>query len=360
MAMRYLFRTSYQQDLRLWQHRGDLFWYGLLGIGLLAIPVVMSEFYVGELSGVFIFAIAGVGLMLLTGYTGLVNLGHAAFLGIGAYTNAVLLHAGVPFIITLPAAGLFAAIAGVAIGIPTLRMSGLYLAIATLAFGGIVGTVLQKWDAVTGGFDGFAVPNPSIFGLTIETVRGVYYLSLVVLVFALWISGNVLRTPVGRAMVAIRDSEISAQSMGINLALYKTIAFAISAGITGLAGALFAHYVRFLAPDSFDILLSIQFVTIVFVGGLGSLHGAIYGALFVRLLPQAIAIVRDDLPWGIGRMPGLEPSLFGLILVLCILFEPAGIYGRWVKIKRWFREYPLHRRAARRRQKSYARSERLR
>jgi branched-chain amino acid transport system permease protein len=358
--MRTLFRTSYKQDLRLWRHNGDLFWYGLLGVALLLIPVTLGEFYVGEMGGVFIFAIAGVGLMLLTGYTGLVNLGHAAFLGIGAYTNAILLHAGVPFIVTLPAAGVMAAIAGVAIGIPTLRMSGLYLAIATLAFGAIVGTVLQKWDSVTGGFDGFAVPTPSIFGWPIEGATGVYYLSLAVLVFVLWVSANVLRSPLGRAMVAIRDSEISAQSMGINLALYKTVAFAISAGMTGLAGALFAHYVRFLAPDSFDILLSIQFVTIVFVGGLGSLHGAIFGALFVRLLPQAIAIVRDDLPFGIGRMPGLEPSLFGLILVLCILFEPAGIYGRWLKTKRWFQEYPLHRRAAKRRQKTYARSERLR
>jgi len=139
-----------------------------------------------------------------------------------------------------------------------------------------------------------------------------------------------------------------------------TIAFAISAGMTGLAGALFAHYVRFLAPDAFDILLSIQFVTIVFVGGLGSLRGAIFGALFVRLLPQAIAIVRDDLPFGIGRMPGLEPSLFGLILVLVILFEPAGINGRWLKIRQWFDEFPLHRAMAFRRQKTYARSERLR
>jgi branched-chain amino acid transport system permease protein len=358
--MRHVFKTSYRQDMALWRHSGDLLWCGLLAVLLLAIPLLLGEFYVGELGGVFIFAIAGVGLMLLTGYTGLVNLGQAAFLGIGAYTNAVLLHAGVPFVITLPAAGLVSALAGAAIGIPTMRMTGFYLAIATLAFGAIIGTVFQKWTAVTGGFDGFAVPTPSILGVPIEGATGVYYLSLVVLVFTLWLAANVLRSPLGRAMVAIRDSEISAQSMGINLALYKTIAFAISAGITGLAGALFGHYVRYLAPDAFDVLLSIQFVTIVLVGGLGSLHGAIYGALFVRLLPQAIAIVRDDLPFGIGRMPGLEPSLFGLILVLCILFEPGGIYGRWLKVKHYFQAFPLHRRTAFRRQKSYTRSERLR
>ena len=230
-------------------------------------------------------------------------------------------------------------------------MSGLYLAIATLAFGSIVGTVFQKWDAVTGGFDGFAVPTPDIFGIPIESANGIYYLSLAVLVIVLWLSANLLRTPLGRAMVAIRDSEISAQSMGIHLARYKTFAFAISAFITGLAGALFAHYVRFLAPDAFDVLLSVQFVTIVFVGGLGSLHGVIFGALFVRLLPQFIAIIRDDLPFGIGRMPGLEPSLFGLVLVLVILFEPGGIYGRWIKIKHWFQAYPLKRRTGFRRQK---------
>ena len=358
--MRYLFKTRYRQDLSIWRHAGDLLWYGLLLLVLLVLPKVMGEFYIGELAGVFIFAIAGVGLMLLIGFTGLVSLGHAAFLGIGAYTNAVLLAQGVPFLLTLPAAGLLAAFAGVLIGIPTLRMSGLYLAIATLAFGSIVGTVFQKWTAVTGGFDGFPVPTPTILGYAIEGATATYYLALVVLVFVLWVSLNLLRAPIGRAMVAIRDSEISAQSMGINLAMYKTIAFATSAGMTGLAGALFAHYVRYLAPDSFDILLSISFVTIVFVGGLGSLRGAIFGALFVRLLPQAIAIVRDDLPFGIGRMPGLEPSLFGLILVLVILFEPGGINGRWIKLKHWFQEFPLHRAMSFRRQKTYARSERLR
>lgn len=353
-------KTSYRQDISLFADRNRVFWYGLLVVALLVAPGVVGEFYIGELGGVFIFAIAGVGLMLLTGYTGLVNLGQAAFLGIGAYTNAVLMTKGVPFIVTLPLSGLAAALAGVLLAIPTMRMTGFYLAIATLAFGSIVGTVFQKWTAVTGGFDGFAVPTPSIFGFAIEGATGVYYLSLVVLIFALWFSINILRSPVGRAMVAIRDSEISAQSMGINLSLYKTISFAISAGITGLAGALFAHYVRFLAPDSFDILLSIQFVTIIFVGGLGSLHGAIFGALFVRLLPQVIAIVRDDLPFGLGRLPGLEPSLFGLVLVLVILFEPLGMYGRWLKIKAYFKNFPLHRRSSMRRQKAYARSERLR
>lgn len=353
-------KTDYTQDLVLARKRSSLFWYGLLLAALLLVPHSLSEFYVGEMSFVFIYAIAGVGLMLLTGYTGLVSLGHAAFLGIGAYANAILLSEGLPFAVTLPAAGLITAFAGVVIGIPTLRMSGLYLAIATLAFGSIIGLVAEKWSSLTGGFDGFPVPHPTVLGLVIEAPTGVYYLALGVLVLVVLVAMNILRSPLGRAMVAIRDSEISAQSMGINLAFYKTVTFAISAGITGLAGALFGLYVRHLAPDSFGVLLSIQLVTIVFIGGLGSLHGAIFGAVFVAQLPQVIAIVRDDLPFGLGAMPGLEPSLFGLILVLVIMFEPTGMHGRWLKLKRWCTEFPLHKRAAFRRQKSYARSERLR
>ncbi|HVC58952.1 MAG TPA: branched-chain amino acid ABC transporter permease [Acetobacteraceae bacterium] len=356
--MRTLFKTGYRQDLRIWRHPGDILWYGLLGLVLLALPRLLGEFYIGELGAVYIFAIAGVGLMLLTGYTGLVNLGHAAFLGIGAYTNAVLLTAGWPYLLTLPASALLAAIAGVAIGIPTLRMSGLYLAIATLAFGQIVASVLEKWDSVTHGFNGLPVPIPEIFGFPIQGATGVYYTALVLLVAVLWIAANILRTPFGRALVAIRDSEVSARSMGINVALYKTIAFAVAAAMTGLAGALFAQYVNFLAPDSFDVLLSVQFLTIVFVGGIGSLQGVIYGALFVRLLPQGIALVRDDLPGHIGHLPGLEPSLFGLFLVLTILFQPTGIYGGWLRAKAWFQDFPLHRASGFRRQRTYARSER--
>src|SRR3954469_13792807 len=358
--MRYLFKNDYRQDLSIWRHRGDLFWYGLLVIVLLLTPFMLGEFYIGELGGVYVFAVAGVGMMLLAGYTGLISLGNAAFLGIGAYTEAILLAHGVPLLVTLPAAGLLTGLFGILIGLPTLRMSGLYLAIATLAFGSIVGTVFQKWDAVTGGFDGFPVPTPEIFGVAIEGATGIYYLSLVVLVIVLWLSANLLRTPLGRALVAIRDSEISAQSMGIHLARYKTFAFGISAFITGLAGALFAHYVRFLAPDAFDVLLSVQFVTIVFVGGLGSLHGVIFGALCVRLLPHFTAITRAALPFGIGRLPGLEPSLFGLVLVLVILFQPGGLNGMWLKSKVWFQAFPFKRQTGFRRQKSYAKSERLR
>ena len=353
-----LFRTSYKQDLSLFPH--GVAWHIALLAVVLLLPLVVGEFYVGELAGVFIYAIAGVGVMIMLGYTGLISLGHAALLGIGAYTNAVLLSYGLPFALSLPIAGLLTGMVGVAIALPTLRMSGLYFAIATLAFGSIVVAVFSKWDSVTGGFDGFPVPPTSILGLNLGTSLGIYYVALFVLILSIWITANILRSPLGRALVAIRDSEISAQSMGINLALYKTISFAVSAFLTGLAGALFAHYVRYLAPDSFDILLSIQLVMMVIVGGLGSIQGAVFGALFIRLLPQGIALVRDDLPFNIGHVPGLEPALFGVILVLVILFEPAGINGRWFRIKAWLEDFPLHRQSTSRRQRTYTKTERLR
>lgn len=358
--MRFQFKTRYEQDIDLFRDNVDKFWYGALAIALLAAPLLLHEFWVGELSYVFILAIAGVGLMVLTGYTGLVSLGHAAFLGIGAYTHAVLLKMGLPLIVTVPAATLLSAFFGALIGFPALRLTGVYLAIATLAFAFIVEQALSRWDSVTGGFAGFAVPRPEIFGITLTDTIPFYFVCLAFLVFAIWATLNVLRSPVGRAFVAIRDSEIAAQSMGVNLAAYKTLAFAMSAGLTGLAGTLFAHKISFLAPDAFNIILSIQLLLMVVVGGLGSIHGAIFGALFVGALPQMIAIIRDFLPASIARQPGLEPGIFGMILVLFILFEPLGIYGRWRKIKLYFSLFPLYKRATFKRQKSYTKSERFR
>ncbi|MGH7210057.1 MAG: ABC transporter permease [Acetobacteraceae bacterium] len=338
-------------------------WMALAGAAVLLVLLPWGLRTSGLMSSVIItgiFFLSAIGLDVLMGFGGQISLCQAGFMAIGGYVASVLaVQYGVPPLLGTLAAVVVSLLCAVILASVTMRLRGLYLAIATLAFGQIVATVLEKWDSVTHGFDGMPVPIPSIFGVQIQGATGVYYAALVVLVFSLWVACNILRTPLGRALVAIRDSEISAQSMGINLALYKTISFAVAAFLTGLAGALFAHYVNFLAPDSFDILLSIQFLTIVFVGGIGSLHGVIFGALFVRLLPQAIAIARDYLPSKLAHLPGLEPSVFGLILVLVILFEPAGIYGRWLKTKAYFQAFPMHRRSAFRRQRTYTRSERV-
>ncbi|MFT5138993.1 MAG: branched-chain amino acid transport system permease protein [Lysobacterales bacterium] len=358
--MRFIFKTRYGQDLDLFKHNGQRFWYAVLLAALLAAPSMMDSFYLGELSYVFIYAIAGIGLMLLVGYTGLVSLGHAAFLAIGAYTHAYLLSRGWPLPLSLIAASMLSAAAGAAIGRPALRMTGIYLAIATLAFAVIVEQVIAHWDSVTGGYRGMSVPSAKLFGVDLGSAVPFYFLCLAVLLICLLIALNLLRSPAGRAMIAVRDSEISAQSMGINLARTKTVAFALSAGFTGLAGGLFAHKLSYLTPDAFTLLLSIQLLLMVVVGGLGSLHGVLFGAIFIGLLPQGIAIMRDELPSAISQIPGLEPGIFGLILVLFLIYEPQGIYGRWRKIRQYFEEFPLYRKATHKRQKAYLRTDRIR
>jgi branched-chain amino acid transport system permease protein len=363
--MRFVFKTSYAQELGLFRDNVQRNWYVALFAALLVLPRVVPD-YVGDISLVFIYGLCGLSLMVLAGYTGLVSLGHAAFLGVGAYAHVYFVHdVGLPWIVSVALASVLTAAVGVLVGLPALRMTGVYLTIATLAFALIIQEVFSRWDRVTGGLKGKPVDKPVLFGVSFAHDVAFYFLCLAFLIGALWLTANLLKAPTGRAWVAIRDSEIAAQSMGVNLALYKTMAFAYSAALMGLAGALFAHKIGFLAPDIFSVLLSIQLLLMVVVGGLGSLHGAVYGAVFVAILPVLISQARDSVPaWqGLDRFvkqPGLEPGLFGLILVLFILFEPLGIYGRWVKIKIYFSLFPLYKRATFRRQKTYMRSERLR
>jgi branched-chain amino acid transport system permease protein len=322
-------------------------------------PLVLDRFYLGELALVFIYAIAGIGLMLLVGYTGLVSLGHAAFLAIGAYAQAWLLQRGLPFPLALLGAAALTAAIGAAVALPATRMTGIYLAVATLAFAVIVEQVLVHWVSVTGGFRGMAVPRAGFLGVDLGSPAAFYWLCLGLLIVCLILALNLLRSPSGRAMTAVRDSELSAESMGIHLVRTKTLAFRSPPASRDLAGALFAHKIGYLAPDAFTLQLSILLLLMVVVGGLGSMHGVIYGALFIGLLPQLLAVVRDWVPPEIGQLPGLEPGVFGLILVLMLIYEPLGIYGRWCKVRAYFDGFPLYRRATYKRQKQYLRTERL-
>jgi branched-chain amino acid transport system permease protein len=358
--MRFIFKTSYDQDIRLLQHGGQRFWYGLLALALLAAPAFVSEYYLSQLTFICIYGIVGVGLMLLTGYTGQVSLGHAAFLAVGAYTEAVLQAHGVPFGVSLAAAAVLAGIAGIVIGLPALRLTGIYLVIATMAFGFIVQEGLTRWESVTRGNRGITLRSIDLFGIRVDEEWELYYLALAVLTLVVLGVLNLLRAPTGRAFVAIRDSEISAQSMGIHLARYKTASFALSAAITGLAGALYAHKLQFISPEQFGIIVSIELAMMIFIGGIGSLHGAVFGAIFIIALPQLIAVAKDVLPAAIAHQTGLEPTIFGLFLVLVIVFEPLGIYGRWLKVRHYLETFPLYKQDMFRRQKAFMRSERLR
>lgn len=357
--MRFLFKTDYDQDIRLFQHGGQMFWYGLLAVVLIAAPLLVSEYVLSQMQFVCIYAIVGLGLMLLVGYTGQISLGHAAFLAVGAYTEALLQSKGVPFVLSISCAALFAAAIGVIVGLPALRLKGIYLAIATLAFNVIVEEIITRWDAVTGGSRGMHLKAVQLFGYPLTSDASFYYLCLALTALACLALINILRSPTGRAFVAIRDSEISASCMGVNLAKYKTMSFALSAALTGVGGALYAHKVAYITPEQFTLLTSIELVTIVIIGGIGSLHGAVLGAAFIIVLPQLISMAKDFLPEG-APAAGVQSVVFGLILIVFIIFEPLGLYGRWIKIRTYFQIFPFYRRGTFQRQRAYLKSERLR
>jgi branched-chain amino acid transport system permease protein len=249
---------------------------------------------------------------------------------------------------------------GIVVGLPALRVRGIYLAIATMAFGFIVEEVITRWEHVTGGNSGLQVAAPEILGFKFTSTASIYYLCLAFAIATTLFVLNLLRSPTGRAFVAIRDSEISAQSMGISLARYKTTAFAISAFLTGVAGALYAHQIRFITPEQFTIFQSIELLLMIVIGGLGSIHGAFFGAAFVIALPQLISGVTAFLPESIASATGLRPVVFGLVMILIVLAEPLGIYGRWLKVRTYLQSFPFYRRGMFRRQKAFQKSERLR
>ncbi|MBI2769718.1 MAG: branched-chain amino acid ABC transporter permease [Burkholderiales bacterium] len=358
--MRFIFKTDYGQDVKLARHGGHVFWYGALMLLLLAAPWVFPEYWLAQLTFVLIYAIVGLGLMLLAGFTGLFSLGHAAFLGVGAYTQAYLTGHGVPFPIALLCAAALSAAVGVVVGLPALRVKGIYLGMATLSFGFIVEEVFARWESVTGGNAGKHLKAPEMFGMSMGSGPAFYFLCLVVAVISTLAILNLLRSPTGRAFVAIRDSEISAQSMGIHLARYKTLSFALSAALAGVGGALYAHKLQFISPDQFNILQSIDLLLMVVIGGLGSVHGAFLGAIFLISMPQVISLVKDYLPAAIGQAPGLQSVVYGGVLVAFVLFEPLGIYGRWLKVRTYFQLFPFYRKGLFKRQKSFTKSDRLR
>lgn len=366
--MRTVFKTSYDADINLFRHGVQAAWYLALLALVLVLPVLLDDFLLGEVTNMLIWAIAGMGLMVLVGQSGQASLGHAAFLAIGCYANVLLQERlGLPFILSFPLAGLIAGFAGVLLAIPTARLHGIYLAIATLAIAILTDDIIVLAEPLTGGVTGLMTPTISIFGLEVDryvTPDRFYWLVLLVVVLTVLVYRNLLRAPLGRAFAAVRDSEVSAQAMGVNVARTKATAFGISTAITGLAGALMGHFAGVFNNETFSIIISIQLLLMIVIGGLGSIHGAFFGAIVVALLPQAIALSRDFVGGllGTGSMaiPGLESAVFGVILILFILFEPTGIYGRWVKIRTYFELFPFYRRDMFRRQKSYLKTERLR
>lgn len=383
--MRFLFKADYEDDIKLFPHSGYVVSYGLLLAVLLIAPYVLSSYLMSQLVFVCIYATVGVALMILTGFTGQASLGHAAFLAIGAYTAAYLQKYNVPFPVYFLAAGVLTGCIGALVGFPALRLQGIYLVIATISFAFIVEEILARWESVTNGNEGLRVKALSLLGVTVSRDSPTFYfLCLAVLVLTIVGTLNLLRSPTGRAFVAIRDSETAARSMGVNVALYKVKSFAISAAITGFAGVLFAHKLSFISPEMFTLQLSIEFIIVILIGGTFSLHGAVLGAIFIVMIDPFLTYLKDDMPgiiagiaatFGAGTataaniqskvaafasLNGLKGAIYGIIIMLFVLFEPLGIYGRWLKIKLFFQLFPLYKRATFKRQKIYVKSERNR
>jgi len=359
--MRIHFKTKYDQDIRLFDDGWTVFVYAALIVLAVLMPFLLGEYLLGELISVLIWAVAGMGLMVLAGHTGQVSLGHAAFLACGAYMEVILQNLGVPFLISLPLAGLFAGVVGAIIAIPALRMSGIYLAIATLAMGVIAEDIIILLHDYTGGVEGIFVNPINFFGQEIDryvTPDKFYWLCLGVTIVVTLGYANLLRSSTGRAFMAIRDSEISARAMGINVALFKTISFGVSCFITGIAGGLLAHFLGFFNYEAFLILISIQLLLQIVIGGMGSIHGAFFGAIVIGFVPQVVTMIRELFTQ--QAIPGLDTSIFAVLLISIMLFEPQGIYGMWVKMRVWFELFPLARKDMFKRHKSYLKTERMR
>jgi branched-chain amino acid transport system permease protein len=293
------------------------------------VPAAVSGSWLVRLSLIWLYAIGVMGQNLLIGYTGLVSFGQAGFLAIGAYTFGHLRLSGMPFLVALAGAGAAAGAAGALVGFPSLRLKGPYLAIATLGFGIAVYQVFANSETLSGGRSGLAVTKlEPMFGLTREVY--VYYLYLLLLLVFTVATYNLVSSYVGRAFVAIRDSEIAAEVMGVNLTRYKLLAFAISSFYAGVHGGLLAQFLGHLEPQTFNVGESLTLFVAVIVGGLASVEGSVFGAAFVILVPALLAEAR----WFV-------PVLFGLTILAVLIFEPLGLAGRWLKMRLYFQLWPF-------------------
>ena len=309
-------------------------------------PLYWGNYWLGVANLLGITIIAATGLNILTGYCGQLSIGHAGFIAVGAYTSAVLTNRlELPFLVGLICAGLAAGLVGMLFGIPSLRVKGFYLAISTIAAQFIIIWVINHWTNVTGGFDGISVPPASIGGITFVSQTSQFYLITVITVVVIFLAKNLARTRAGRAFVAIRDNDLAAQVMGINLFRYKLIAFFVGCFLAGIAGSLLAHWIGFMNAENFTLMDSILYVGMIIIGGLGTTTGPIFGAIFIRLLQQGITfiapVLEDTFALPAGFTTGIGPMVFGLAIILFLVLEPRGLAHRWQLFKASYRLWPF-------------------
>lgn len=315
------------------------------GVVLLGVPTVTNQFVTFEFAKVAIFAIAIIGLNILTGYSGQISLGNGAFMAVGGYTTAILVHStGVPYWMTIPVAALVAGVFGFLIGIPALRLTGIYLALATFALALSIPPILNHYDTFTGGHQGINLPPVlPAFGLDLSQEQWLYYMNVAIALVLFAFAWGVIRSRTGRAFMAIRDSETAATASGISLAYYKTLAFALSAAYAGIAGSLLAIQTTYLNPDTFGLGLSLALLVGVVVGGLGMHFSAVVGSLFVVWLPY-FAEKASNVQIGPISFPGRPDIFYGAALILILFFAPNGVTGL---LLRGWRRYLSWRTAAR-------------
>jgi len=318
----------------------------VLFVILFTAPLYWGNYWLGVANLIGITIIAATGLNILTGYCGQLSIGHAGFIAVGAYTSAVLTNRlELPFLIGLISAGLIAGLIGMIFGIPSLRVKGFYLAITTIAAQFIIIWVINHWTNVTGGFNGISVPPASIGGITFISQTSQFYLIMVIVVLVIFLAKNLARTRVGRAFVAVRDNDLAAEVMGINLFRYKLLAFFVGCFLAGIAGSLLAHWIGFMNAENFSIMDSILYIGMIIIGGLGTTIGPIFGVIFIRMLQQGITFIAPVLEQTFalpaGFTTGIGPMVFGLAIVLFLILEPRGLAHRWQLFKASYRLWPF-------------------
>jgi branched-chain amino acid transport system permease protein len=338
-------KETYAADEALFDSATQHFWLGVLFTGLVCFPFLANAYWLYLACLVSINIASVTGLNILTGYTGLVSLGHAAFLGLGAYTVAILeARAGTNCLLNLIAGGGVAAISGLIVGVPSLRVKGLYLAISTIAASFILQFVFSNWTAVTGGSAGLTIPPARLFGVVLDDSFKFYWVIVPVTVLMLFGAANLFRTRIGRAFIAIRDRDISAEVLGIPLLRYKLLSFGLASFYAGVAGGLWAYFFRSVTPESFPLLLSIFYLAAVIVGGMGTILGGILGAAFMTMVPELLKLVVGWLPIQGDTLVIISPIrtiVFGALIIGFLIFEPNGLAEIWRRLRRFFHLWPF-------------------
>ena len=337
-------KETYTADAALFDSHTQKVWLAVGAALLVLFPFMASDYWLYLACLVSINVASSAGLNILTGYTGLLSMGQAAFMGLGAYTVAIMqTRWGTPFLLNIFCVGMVAMLGGLVVGIQSLRVKGLYLAIATIAASFIAHFLFANFN-ITGGTGGLSVPPATLFGLPLDTSFRLYWLVVPVTILMLLGAANLLRTRVGRAFIAIRDRDISAEVLGIPLLRYKLLSFGLSSFYAGVAGGLWAYFFRVVTPESFPLLMSIFFLAAIIVGGMGSILGGILGAVFMTMVPELLKLVFDWLPGGANLTVFLSPVrtiIFGLLIIGFLVFEPQGLAEVWRRIRRFFHLWPF-------------------